>query len=349
MDQLTILLRVVVPLSKILSFNHTRAASRLPSFSQPPSVRAMGLFWMFLKYNQRLLVYPDGFHFDNERREIMTPLEFFMPYEDVELRTKDKVTLRCYLMLQTSKAARATVIMFHGNATNQGEVLDLAHRFHRANFHVFTLEYRGYGLSDGAPSESGIRLDAQAALDFVSGHPTLSQLPIVIYGQSLGGGVAIDATSRNSGKIKALIIENTFTSIPNVIKGWHVIGYFSFLATQRWPSASRLESIPASLPILMLSGTLDAVIPQHHMHTLWDVASKRGQPKGNLLNAVTCGTMSRRGSMLVAEDEEVSGKECGVPAVKDKFKKFSRGSHNDTCLQPEYWTTVFDFLDDILS
>ncbi|KAJ3504342.1 hypothetical protein NLJ89_g7985 [Agrocybe chaxingu] len=234
----------------------------------------MGLFWMCLKYNQRLLVYPDGFNFDNERREIATPLSFSMPYEDVELQTKDKVTLRCYLLLQTSK---------------------------------------------------------------------------VIYGQSLGGGVAIDVTSRNAEKIKALIIENTFTSIPNVIKGWPVIGYFSFLATQRWPAASRLESIPASLPILMLSGALDAVIPQHHMHTLWDVASKRGQPKGNLLNAVTCGTMSRRVSVLVAGDEEVSGKGCSVPPVKDKFKGFSRGSHNDTCLQPEYWTTVFDFLDDVLS
>ncbi|KAJ7767295.1 purine nucleoside permease-domain-containing protein [Mycena metata] len=134
-------------------------------------------------------------------------------------------------------AAVATVIIFHGNA---------------------------------------LRLDAQAALDHVKADAELSSLPTILFGTSLGGAVAIDLASRNPSAIAALIVENTFLSLPRVVRDWPIIGLFSFLCFQRWNSAVKLPRIPPTVPILMLSGTQDEVVPRKHMQALWLIAQKRG-------------------------------------------------------------------------
>ena len=145
----------------------------------------------------------------------------------------------------------------------------------------------------------------------------------ILYGRSLGGTVAIDLASRNPSKvspdhkqrttlnfcfiqrsqINALIVENTFTSLPGIVRGWPIIGIFSFICLQKWDSASKLPRIPKALPILMLSGDSDQVVPRKHMHTLWEIATKRG---GNYKD---------------------SNEQSDVPSSKDVFKSFMYGSH----------------------
>lgn len=71
------------------------------------------------------------------------------------------------------------------------------------------LSYRGYGLSTGSPSEVGIRIDAQTALDYIKAHSILSETVLFAYGQSLGGAVAVDLAQRNPKHVHALIVENT--------------------------------------------------------------------------------------------------------------------------------------------
>jgi pimeloyl-ACP methyl ester carboxylesterase len=78
-------------------------------------------------------------------------------------------------------------------------------------------------------------------------------------------------------QIAALIIENTFTSLPNVVRDWPIIGHFSFLCNQKWNSTTRIPLLPTSLPILMLSGERDEVVPQKHMEELRDRAQRRGE------------------------------------------------------------------------
>jgi fermentation-respiration switch protein FrsA (DUF1100 family) len=86
-------------------------------------------------------------------------------------------------------------------------------------YNVFMLEYRGYGLSSGDPNEKGLTIDAQCALDYIRNRKDLSTGKIVIYGQSLGGAVAIGLADKNqaAGDIKGLILENTFRSIRSLI------------------------------------------------------------------------------------------------------------------------------------
>jgi fermentation-respiration switch protein FrsA (DUF1100 family) len=110
-----------------------------------------------------------------------------------------------------------TVLYFHGNAGNIG------HRLHNAQAlyslcgaNVLLLEYRGYGKSEGTPSEAGMRLDAQAAMEYLLDHSDVDSNQIIIFGRSLGGAVAIDLVSNPvyMKKAFAMIVENTFTSIP---------------------------------------------------------------------------------------------------------------------------------------
>ncbi|KAJ7168816.1 Alpha/Beta hydrolase protein [Mycena filopes] len=236
----------------------------------------------------------------------------------VEVVTGDKIVLRCCLMRwseQSRTSAIATIIMFHGNAMTYPDLVPVARAFLLLGCNVLMVSYRGYADSEGTPSENGLSKDAQAAIDYVEADAELSRAPIILYGLSLGGAVAIKAASERPADISALIIENTFESLPRVVRGFPIIGIFSFLCTQRWNSYAKIRRIPPSTPILMLSGFLDAIVPRKHMENLWGLAQKRG----------------------VAEH---------VPE-KDRFESFPAGHHASTFECHGYWEKVADFLSSV--
>ncbi|KAJ7472576.1 Alpha/Beta hydrolase protein [Mycena latifolia] len=289
-----------------------------------------------LRHGQAYLVYPSAF--EKRPREVTRPSELGLAYSNLQLTTSDGAILHCYMVHQARQSssriaqkarndfpnvdaafrppakydtpAIATVIMFHGNGMNYGDCIYAAKRFVMRRCNVLMLSYRGYGDSEGTPSEKGLRLDAQAALDHVTADSELSAAPIILFGTSLGGAVAIDLASRNPSAITALIVENTFESLPRVVRAWPVIGTFSFLCFQKWNSAAKLPLIPPTIPILMLSGTQDEVVPKKHMETLWEIAQKR-----------------------------VDGS-----AQNDRFETFPEGTHADTFTCPGYWDKVGAFL-----
>jgi fermentation-respiration switch protein FrsA (DUF1100 family) len=314
----------------------------LEGFAKGTFSAAVGLTSVALSlayYGQEYLIYPSSFP-PGSREECTTPDVFHIPYEDVTLVTEDNVKVKAYLMLQRRvlpadstgfgfepispipipafqgdddafMASRPTVLIFHANAGNFGHRLPFARVFYNMlRCNVFMLSYRGYGPSEGTPSEKGIRMDAQASLDYILNHPKIGSTRKLVYGQSLGGAVCIDLTSRNPDKVHGLILENTFLSIPRLIPSvMPLLGPFSFLCHQRWNSADALPLIPQSTPLLMLSGLEDEVVPPSHMKDLWEIASANGE-KGRT------------------------------------FIEFATGKHNDTCIKPKYWDAVRGFIED---
>ena len=110
--------------------------------------------------------------------------------------------------------------MFHGNAGNIGHRLPIAKILEEnSGCNIFMLEYRGYGLSTGTPSEHGLMVDAQTAVEWIRKHDETKGGKIVVYGQSLGGAVAIQLVAKNqeANDIKGLVVENTFTSMRKLI------------------------------------------------------------------------------------------------------------------------------------
>ncbi|KAI5122877.1 hypothetical protein M0805_003329 [Coniferiporia weirii] len=289
-----------------------------------------------LYYGQNYLIYPSAFP-PGSRTEVPVPSAFGLPYEELTLDTPDHVKIRAFLLVQRKvlvqgdsmvlldvpknlsdeefAARRPTVVMFHGNGGNAGHRIPLAKMFFvEMRCNVLMLSYRGYGLSEGSPSEKGLRMDAQTALDYLTSNVTLCKSPIILYGQSIGGAVAIDLASRNPSAIRALILENTFLSIPRLIPtAMPGLSRVTFLCHQKWDSASRLPFIPAETPILMLSGTRDEVVPRVHM----------------------------------AELERLLRNVPGKPRRRGRLVEFSEGTHNDTCVQRGYWTAVADFIESL--
>jgi len=187
----------------------------------------------------------------------------------------------------------------------------------RAKCNVLMVSYRGYGLSEGTPSEKGFRIDSQTALDYLTSHPILGTSDkgpgskIIIYGQSIGGAVAIDLAARNPNVVDGLILENTFLSIPRLIpSAVPYLSPFTFLCHQRWESEVTITKLPKDMALLMLSGALDEIVPSSHMKELWEIAKRSGRERATWL-------------------------------------EFPSGSHNDTCTKPGYWEAVWTFIDEV--
>ncbi|KAH9940294.1 alpha/beta-hydrolase [Amylocystis lapponica] len=323
----------------------------IESFAKGTLTTAAGLSTVgfgLLFFGQNYLIYPSAFP-PGSRTDVPVPTDFGLPYQDVELITPDDVKLRSYLMVQRKDlsyiggariettaeetdeqfaSTRPTIMMFHGNGGNLGHRIPLAKVFYvKMRCNVFMLCYRGYGLSEGSPSEKGIRTDAQTALDYVTSHPALSRSPVILYGQSIGGAVAIDLASRNPYAIRALVLENTFLSIPRLMpSAFPVLGPFAFLCHQKWDSASRVPFIPRETPILMLSGVRDEVVPSEHMRTLWELVQQRAP-----------------GVRRTEGEAEDGGKQQEMRGYS-RFVAFDKGTHNDTCVQHGYWTTIAEFI-----
>jgi fermentation-respiration switch protein FrsA (DUF1100 family) len=198
---------------------------------------------------------------------VPTPASFGVEEaEDLSIRTPDGETLHALLIKPPNKsqAKPVTVLFFHGNAGNIGHRIPITKVLsHDLGCTVLMLEYRGYGRSTGDPTEKGLRVDAQAGLDYIRQRDDLKANKIVVYGQSLGGAVSIDLVAKNkgTGDIKGLMLENTFLSIAKMIPhAVPVAKYLTPFCHEYWRSEQMIPEI-TDVPILFLSGLKDEIVP----------------------------------------------------------------------------------------
>lgn len=226
-------------------------------------------------------------------------------------------------------------MMFHGNGYHIWHHLGVGKEFVKLGCAAIMVSYRGYGNSTGYPTERGLRRDAQAALDYILGHTGLSKVPIVVHGHSLGGAVSIDLAARNPGKISALIVENTFLSIPSVARSIPLFRHLTFFIHQRWQSEKRIKQIERSVPICMMSGAKDGIVPAEQMGELHRLSINR--------SLKTKGKQKDAQSMELQSTTDEDGDD-----LKDEFHVFERGDHADTWTQEGYWLAIDSFLTSVI-
>jgi len=161
------------------------------------------------------IIYPRNFPPD-ARTNVPRPSQFgITDYEELMIPTPDGESLSAfYLRANKQHSRNVTVLMFHGNAGNIGYRLPIGKILESdIGCNVLMLQYRGYGFSTGTPNEKGLMIDAQTGLDYIRQRSELRGSRIVLYGQSIGGAVAIALAARNlkQGDISGIILENTFT------------------------------------------------------------------------------------------------------------------------------------------
>ncbi len=182
---------------------------------------------------------------------------------------------------------------------------------------VCMVEYRGYGNSDDAkPTEAGLKLDSEAALNFILNHPKIDSKGVFIFGRSLGGAVAFHLAEYAQKKglpIAGVMVENTFVSISEMVD--HLMPFVapvkSLVLRIGWKSGDVVKNLKT--PVLYLAGDDDQLVPHAQMQKLFELSGK---------------------TSIYAKMHVVSG-----------------GTHNETWLQGgrEYWQAISNFMQKVLA
>ncbi|MBT5027040.1 MAG: alpha/beta hydrolase [Nitrospina sp.] len=203
--------------------------------------------------------YPDGF---------WNPASQGVLAQDIYFTAEDGVKLHGWFI--PAENAVATLLWFHGNAGNISHRLDNIQRLVRLNLNVFIFDYRGYGRSEGVPSEAGIYKDSQAAYDAVLRLDGVSVDTLFLFGRSLGGICAVQ-TAMN-WPAKGLLLESVFTNSSDMARKIFP------LIPLGWAMKSKLDAVSKvphlRLPKLFLHGTDDEIVPYDMGRKLFDAAAE---------------------------------------------------------------------------
>ena len=219
------------------------------------------VFW----FQPRLVYFPMKGNYSG------TPQARSLAFERVTLPTEDGAQLAAWwIPAPTSAPARGTVLLFHGNAGNIAHRLDYATMFYGMGYNLLLVDYRGYGESTGEPSEQGTYRDAKVSWSWLTQARGFKPSDIVIFGESLGGGIATWLVAREAPR--ALILASTFTSIPDLgaeIYPWLPVRWLSRID---YNNLANLEKI--NVPVLIAHSPNDDIIPYAHGKRLYAVAKE---------------------------------------------------------------------------
>ncbi len=197
-----------------------------------------------------LVFYPDS-------KLIITPDRVGLSYQDVRFKTADGLELHgWYVEPYPPGEPLAYVLFFHGNAGNISHFLDKIEGLSRHGLAVLAIDYRGFGLSQGRPSEKGAYLDAEAAYKHLLARPGVSPDDVVIYGYSLGGAVGTELAMHSPAR--ALVLESTFTSIRDM-SSEKMPFIPRFLVRPIFETQKKIGQL--KIPALFVHGLQDDVVP----------------------------------------------------------------------------------------
>lgn len=215
---------------------------------------------MLTRFQRRLLYFPD-------RGFVAGPADYGFVHEEVELRAEDGTRLHAW-WLPVAGATR-TALFLHGNAGNVSYWLDAAASFRDVGWSTLILDYRGYGRSEGQPTEEGTYQDARAAWLHLVRERGVDPFSLVIVGRSLGGGVATWLAEHHPAA--GLVLEATFTSIADVVQHVAPLPGIRRFVRLGYPSLARMPRL--ALPLLVVHGRGDELVPFGHGQALFDAAT----------------------------------------------------------------------------
>jgi fermentation-respiration switch protein FrsA (DUF1100 family) len=182
--------------------------------------------------------------------------------EILKIKTKDGTDISAlYLSAPNSEF---TILYSHGNAEDIGDIREVLETFQNKGFSVLAYDYRGYGTSDGKPSEKNAYADAEAAYEYLVGNLGCPPERIIALGRSLGGAVAMHLACKE--KLAGLILESSFTTAFRVVTR---VPIFPF---DKFRNIDKIKQV--ACPILIIHGRDDEVIPFRHGEKLFEAANE---------------------------------------------------------------------------
>jgi fermentation-respiration switch protein FrsA (DUF1100 family) len=229
-----------------------------------PLLAVAAMVWGTVRFNpiERMIFFPDA-------ELIGTPGHLGLDYDDVHFEAADGSRLHGWFV---GGSRPETFLWFHGNAGNISHRIDNLRLLHdRVGASVFLFDYRGYGLSSGRPTETGLFEDARAALTELRQRSDVRADRIVYFGRSLGSAVALDLAIDHPPH--GLILETPFTSVRAMVNAI-LPGPFGRFAPNLFDNLSKVQGLRR--PVLFVHGDRDEVVPYPQGVELFDAAP---QPK----------------------------------------------------------------------
>lgn len=205
-------------------------------------------FVIFVRYLESKSVF-----FPQKEIEFLPDVKRFL-FADVYFQTEEGLTLNGWFFRHPS--AKATLLFFHGNGGNICHRLEKVLIFRELGLNVLIVDYRGYGKSQGTPSEQGIYKDALAAFDYLVGRLDVQKDKIVGYGESLGGVAVLELARKRP--FAALIVDSTFSSVADIARH-----YYPFIP--RFLLKTKMDAVlyasGVTTPKLLIHSKDDEIVP----------------------------------------------------------------------------------------
>ncbi len=191
---------------------------------------------------------------------------------ELKILTEDNINLLSWF--HTGDKKLPLIIYFHGNSFNIGDRAYRAKRYIEQNWSIILVSWRGFGGNKGNPTEINLYKDAEAVLNWVQKNTIFNKKQIIIYGESLGSGVAVELGTRYH--FLSVVLEAPFTSIPDIAKKRYKIFPTKYLVKDKFDNFSKIDKLKS--PLLILSGKKDEIVPHNHSLKLLNKAKvlKRG-------------------------------------------------------------------------
>src|SRR3989338_1230824 len=208
----------------------------------------LGLIFAYVKYLEYKGIY---YHV---KEILIYPSSAGMSFKDIYITTEDNVRINGWFI--SNPKAKYTLLFFHGNAGNIGDRIDKLQLLYKAGLNIFIIGYRGFGKSQGRPSEPGFYRDAFAAYDYLLNTIGIDPDQIILYGESLGSAIAVNLAFHR--KVKALILEGAFSCGRDMaVKIYPFLPRFIF--SNSFDSLTKIKEINA--PKLFIHSRDDEIVP----------------------------------------------------------------------------------------
>lgn len=224
--------------------------------------------------------------FQPMQAHVMDPRKFGIILDDVFFTGEDGISLHGWFLPAQGPYAekpKGTVVFLHGNAQNVSTHIASVHWLPRNGYNVYLYDYRGYGKSGGRPDYDWTKRDLISAIRMLEKYPASAASPLVVFGQSLGGSIAISSLGGNPERLKlaALVTEGAPSSLRAVARealgsGWLTWALQYPLSLLISDEASPLEQVAliSPLPLLLIHSKDDNIVPFHHVKRLYEKAQQ---------------------------------------------------------------------------
>ena len=232
------------------------------------SILALVFFYILLSivvffFQRNLLYHPSVDNYLNDQ-VVIEPTEI----EKVKITTEDKIDLIGWFYNKDLEKFK-TILFFHGNAGSLENRTYKLNHFKDLNVNFLIIAWRGFSGNKGKPNEKGLYEDAKSAIQWLKAK-SIQEKNIILYGESLGTGVAVEIAQNKN--YAGVILESPFTSMVNMGKKYYPFFPVSLLLKDKFESYKKINNI--FVPVLIMHGKVDKIVPHDMGKKMYELANE---------------------------------------------------------------------------